>query len=106
AASAGLLLAFAYPDRVGRRRAGGDGARYTLANGRGGHIADIQNLAKQELIVAVDLDDRERDARILLAAPLTREEIEQHLAARVERVDCVEWDSREQAVIARRVVRF
>ncbi len=104
--SAGVLLAFAYPDRIGRRRAGSDGARYTLANGRGAHFADIQNLAKQELIVAVDLDDRERDARILLAAPLTREEIEQHLAELLERSDSVEWDSREQAVIARRVVRL
>ena len=33
----GLLLAFAYPDRIGRRRAGGE-RRYTLANGRGAHF--------------------------------------------------------------------
>lgn len=104
--SAGVLLAFAYPDRIGRRRAGSDGARYTLANGRGAHFAEIQNLAKQEFIVAVDLDDRERDARILLAAPLTREEIEEHLAEQLERGNSVEWDPREQAVIARRFVRL
>jgi ATP-dependent helicase HrpB len=105
-ASAGLLLAFAYPDRIGRRRPGTDGARYTLANGRGAHFADIQNLGKQEFIVAVDLDDRERDARILLAAPLTRDEIEEHLIDRLERVNSVEWSSRDQAVLARRVVRL
>jgi ATP-dependent helicase HrpB len=104
--AAGLLLAFAYPDRVGRRRPGTDGARYTLANGRGAHFADVQNLGKQEFIVAVDLDDRERDARILLAAPLTRGEIEEHLSERLERGDSVEWNSREQAVLARRVVRL
>lgn len=104
--AAGLLLAFAYPDRVGRRRAGTDGARYTLANGRGAHFADVQNLGKQEFIVAVDLDDRERDARILLAAPLTRDEIEEHLSDRLERGNSVEWNSREQAVLARRVVRL
>jgi ATP-dependent helicase HrpB len=104
--AAGLLLAFAYPDRVARRRAGTDGARYTLANGRGAHFADVQNLGKQEFIVAVDLDDRERDARILLAAPLTRDEIEEHLSDRLERGDSVEWNSREQAVLARRVVRL
>ena len=103
---AGLLLAFAYPDRVGRRRTGTDGARYTLANGRGAHFADVQNLGKQEFIVAVDLDDRERDARILLAAPLSRDEIEEHLSERLERADSVEWNSREQAVLARRVVRL
>jgi ATP-dependent RNA helicase HrpB len=105
-AGAGILLAFAYPDRVARRRPGTDGARYTLANGRGAHFADIQNLAKQEYIVAVDLDDRERDARILLAAPLTRDEIEDHLSDRLQRGESVEWNSRDQAVLARRFVRL
>ncbi len=104
--AAGLLLAFAYPDRIGRRRTGTDGARYTLANGRGAHFADVQNLGKQEFIVAVDLDDRERDARILLAAPLTRGEIEEHFSDNLARADSVEWSSREQAVLARRVVRL
>jgi ATP-dependent helicase HrpB len=105
-AAAGLLLAFAYPDRVARRRPGADGARYTLANGRGAHFADVQNLGKQEFIVAVDLDDLERDARILLAAPLTRGEIEEHLSDRLDRGESVEWNSRERAVLARRVVRL
>jgi ATP-dependent helicase HrpB len=104
-AEAGLLLAFAYPDRIGRRRPGGEG-RYTLANGRGAHFADVQSLARQELIVAVDLDDRERDARILLAAPLSRDDLEAHFADRIERGESVVWNSREQAVTARRVVRL
>jgi ATP-dependent helicase HrpB len=99
-------MAFAYPDRIARRRSGSEGARYTLANGRGAHLAEIQNLAKQEFIVAVDLDDRERDARILLAAPLARGEIEEHFSDRLERGESVEWSSREQAVIARRFVRL
>ena len=102
---AGLLLAFAFPDRIGRRRPGAD-ARYTLANGRGAHFADTQSLGRQEFIVAVDLDDRERDARILLAAPLARADIEKHLGERLERTESIEWNSREQAVIARRLVRL
>src|SRR6185312_1499313 len=102
---AGLLLAFAYPDRIGRRRPGTD-ARYTLANGRGAHFADTQSLGRQEFIVAVDLDDRERDARILLAAPLARADIETHFADRIARTESVAWNSREQAVTARRAVRL
>jgi ATP-dependent helicase HrpB len=101
----GVVLAFAYPDRIGRRRAGAEG-RFTLANGRGAHFADPQGLAKQELLVAVDLDDRERDARILLAAPLTRADIEEHMSERLRRQESVEWSSREQAVIARRTVEL
>jgi ATP-dependent helicase HrpB len=104
--AAGTLLAFAYPDRIARRRPGSDGARYTLANGRGAHFAEVQNLAKQEFIVALDLDDRERDARILLAAPLTRGEIDEYLSERLERGESVGWNSREQAVLARRFVRL
>ena len=104
--AAGILLAYAYPDRIARRRPGTDGARYTLANGRGAHLADLQNLSKQEFIVAVDLDDRERDARILLAAPLAREDIEAYLSDRLQHGESVEWNSREQAVLARRFVRL
>ena len=97
---AGLLLAFAYPDRIGRRREAGTG-RFTLANGRGAHFAEPQGLARQELIVAVDLDDSERDARILLAAPLERRALTEHFADRIRRTEVVEWNSREEAVIAR-----
>jgi ATP-dependent RNA helicase HrpB len=103
--AAGVLLAFAYPDRIGRRRQGAEG-RYTLANGRGAYFAEPQGLAKQELIVAVDLDDRDRDARILLAASLTRVDVEEYLVERLRRRETVEWSSREQAVIARRTLEL
>jgi ATP-dependent helicase HrpB len=101
--SAGLLLAFAYPDRIGRQRQGGDG-RFALANGRGAAFAGPQSLARQPYIVALDLDDRDRDARVLLAAPLTREELLEHFAARLQQRETVEWSSREQAVLARRTL--
>jgi ATP-dependent helicase HrpB len=103
--SVGGLLALAFPDRIGRQRAGGQG-RFTLTNGRGAHFAQPQGLARQELIVAVDLDDRERDASIRLAAPLSRSDIEELMAPRLQRADLVEWNAREQAVLARRVLRL
>ncbi len=102
---AGLLLAFAYPDRIGRKRAGGAG-RFILANGRGAAFAEPQGLARQELIVAVDLDDRERDARILLAAPLERRDLTEHFADRIRRRESVQWSTREQAVVARHTVEL
>ena len=102
-AAPGLLLAFAYPDRIGRRRPQGEG-RFTLANGRGAAFAEPQALAREELIVAVDLDDRERDARILLAAPLERADLAAHFAERIRSVEAVQWNAREQAVVARRTV--
>jgi len=100
AADAGLLLAFAYPDRIGRRRPGRDG-RYTLANGRGAVFDEAQALARHEFIVAVELDDRERDARILLAAPLERQRLLEYFADRIRTQQRVEWSARDAAVLAR-----
>jgi ATP-dependent helicase HrpB len=103
--AAGLLLAFAYPDRIGRRRPGDTGT-FTLTGGRGAHFAQGEALAREPFIVAVELDDRDRDALIRLAAPITKEDIEQQFAQRFERAETVEWNRREQAVLARATVRL
>jgi ATP-dependent helicase HrpB len=105
ASSPGLWLAFAYPDRIGKRRAGGEG-RYQLANGRGASFAVPESLSREELIVAVELDDREREARIQLAAPLARDELLENFAGEIVTRDEVAWDSRTEAVVARRATRF
>jgi ATP-dependent helicase HrpB len=101
----GTLLAFAYPDRVGQRRAGADG-RYQLASGRGAAFAGPESIAREEFVVAVHVDDRERDARILLAAPLARGDLLEHFGAELVREDEVAWDPRAEAVVARSTVRF
>ena len=101
----GVLLAFAYPDRIAKRRAG-DGGRYQLANGRGASFANPESIAREEFIVAVDVDDRERDARILLAAPLAREDLLDHFAAQLVEREEVIWDARAEAVVARRTLRL
>lgn len=102
---AGLLLAFAYPDRIAQRR-GDTGGRYLLANGRGAILPDTDGLTKHEYLVAVDLDGVEREARMYLAAPIDAAEIEQHFRAHLIEVSSVAWGSRERAVIARRQRRL
>ena len=105
AVSEGALLALAFPDRIGALRPGGEG-RYTLANGRGAHFPQAQSLSRQALIVAVNLDDRERDARILLAAPLQRDALEAVMPGTLQWHETIEWSRREAAVVARRELRF
>ena len=102
--STGLLLAWAYPDRIGRAR-GGDG-RYLLANGRGARFGEPQALSKSEFIVAAELDGAEREARIFLAAPLRLADLEEHFSAQIlERAEIL-WDDREHAIRARRERRL
>jgi ATP-dependent helicase HrpB len=100
----GVLLAHAYPDRIGRRR-GGTG-RYLLANGRGAAFQGPDALAAHEFLVVADLDAGEREARIQLAAPLARDDLEAEFGARIVTGERVEWDRREQAVVARRERRL
>ena len=99
-----MLLALAYPDRVGRRA--GTVRRYVLANGRGARFGEPQALAKSEFIVAAELDGADREARIFLAAPIARADIERLFAAHIEDRTRSLWDEREQAIRARRERRL
>jgi ATP-dependent helicase HrpB len=101
----GALLAIAFPDRIGQRREGAQG-RYLLANGRGAAFAHAASLARAPYIVAAALDDRDREARIDLAAPLPREALEQLYAGHITTEESFGWDTREGAVLWRRTRRF
>lgn len=100
---AGVLVALAYPDRIAQRR--GDG-RYRLSGGGGAYVDPTDALAAQEFLAVADLDGAARDARIYLAAPLTRAEIEEAFAGDIADADTVAWDNREHIVQARRQRRL
>ena len=103
--SAGGLLACAYPDRIGKRRAGG-APRYLLANGRGAVFAESGGIAGSEYVVALDLDDTGSEARILLAAPLDTAELMRVAGARARTQREVHWSAQEECVVAREVVQL
>ncbi|MEQ9400969.1 MAG: ATP-dependent helicase HrpB [Longimicrobiales bacterium] len=88
----GLLLAFAYPDRLARRRAGESG-RFLLRNGRGAAFREAQTLGGADWIVAAELDDRGSEARIFRAAPVDLADVESAFAHAIEERDEVSWDA-------------
>ncbi len=94
----GLLLAFAYPDRIAQRRGRG---RFLLRNGRGAMLIGPQPLEEEPYLVAAELDDQGPSGRIFLAAPITRAELEEHFADQIECRTEVSWDREAQAVRAR-----
>ena len=107
---AGRILAWAFPDRIAQRRGaidGPSGGRYLLANGRGAALLQVSTLGSAPMLVAVDLDDADAaEAHIRVAAPLTREELEESLGEHVAEETQSGFDVREQALYARRVRRL
>ncbi len=101
----GSVVALAYPDRIAQKRSGAPGS-FRLAGGSGALLPSADPLAAEEFLAVAELDGDVRNARIFLAAPIARQEIEDLFAAHIESVDAVAWDGRQQAVLARRQRRL
>lgn len=74
ALSVGLLLAFAYPERIAKARSAGSG-QYLLANGRGATLEASQRLARETHLVIAEMTGAAQQARILSAASFTEADI-------------------------------
>jgi ATP-dependent helicase HrpB len=101
--SLGSILALGYPDRIAKNR--GKGA-FTLANGRGGNIDQASPLAREPFIAVAELTGSAANARIVLAAPITLEEIEHRFADRIENRDEVSFDDKSLSLRGRRSRRL
>jgi ATP-dependent helicase HrpB len=73
ALSDGLLLAFAYPERIARAR--GPQGEFQLVSGRGAFLEATDALARETWLSVAELGGGERRDRILLAAPLEEAEL-------------------------------
>jgi len=97
----GLLLAIAYPDRIGQRQRGSE-PRYILANGRGAVFTHPDPLATEPYLVIAELDAGSQWARIDMAAPVAQKDIEELYQAEIAESETVAWDERAGAVRASR----
>jgi ATP-dependent helicase HrpB len=97
--STGVMLAFAFPDRVARNRGNGG---FVLANGRGATVDQTSALARAPYIAIAELTGTAAQGRILLAAPITAADIEQHFADQIEVADEISFDRDAMALRARR----
>src|SRR6202048_2765770 len=97
--STGVMLAFAFPDRVARNRGN---ASFVRANGRGAAVEQTSALARTPYIAVAELTGTAANGRILLAAPITQAEIEQHFADQIETADEISFDRGAIALRARR----
>jgi ATP-dependent helicase HrpB len=97
--STGVMLAFAFPDRVARNRGNGS---FVLANGRGAAVEQTSSLARAPYIAVGELTGTAASGRILLAAPIAQDEIEHHFADQIESAEDITFDRGAMALRARR----
>jgi len=101
--SDGLLLAFAYPERVARAR--GPQGEFQLVSGRGAFVEPTDALARETWLAVAELGGGERRDRILLAAPLDEPELLSAFADQLETEDRLE-ESGAGRLRAKRLTRL
>ena len=102
---AGVLLALAYPERIGKAREKGS-LRYQTVAGTGAVLPARSALARTELLAIGEVDAGGPEARILLAAPLSPEDLLACFGSSIVEEEHTDWDSTDEAVCAVRIRRL
>lgn len=102
---AGTLLALAYPDRIARKRTPNDNT-FLTSLGKGVFFTQPNNLTINEYIVAIHLDGNLKNAKIFLAAPYSKQDLEDEFENRFKKVNTVFWNKKTMAVEAKEEIIF
>lgn len=97
----GLLLAFAYPERIAAARPGNN-AQFQLSNGKIAQISHKDDLAHESWLAVAHLDAREGMGKIWLAAPLNPKD----LVPLLQNKEVLTWDRKKGGLIAHSEIRI
>ena len=98
----GVLLALAYPERIARRRPDRAGL-YQLSGGTTAALPSGSTLTRNEYLAIADVEAWAGNAKIHLAAPLAKKDLEKVFGDRITGQTKVEWSDSEKKVVSRRV---
>jgi ATP-dependent helicase HrpB len=98
---AGLLVAYAFPERIASARPGNN-AQFQLSNGKYAAIGHKDDLAHEPWIAVANMDLRSGLGKIFLAAPLNPKDLV-HLVKEQEQIV---WDTRKGGVVATKSMRI
>lgn len=99
--AAGILTALAYPDRLAQRESTG---KVRLITGQRASLPT--ELFSEADYYGIAHLDAGQHPRILLAAPLSKEEVLQHFETQLIQTEEVRWDNTTNRVVARRIVKL
>jgi len=101
----GVLLAFAYPDRIAKLR-NAKSATYLLANAKGAKLHEQDDLFNTGFLVIADVDAKNTNASIYKAIALSHADIESHLQEHLEVYEDVLWNEEHARVEAKKVTKL
>ncbi|MCW8865323.1 MAG: ATP-dependent helicase HrpB, partial [Colwellia sp.] len=100
----GLLLAYAYPERVAKtRKTSGD---YICANGKGVCLSEQDALVSEDFLVVADLMQTNNTLRVRLAASIELSQIEQVFAQEFVEKEHAQFDETSGKIIARKQTKL
>jgi len=97
----GLLLAYAYPERIAAARPGNN-AQFQLANGKIAQLGHKDDLAHESWLAVAQLDARDGMGKIWMAAPLNPKD----LAPMLKTKEVLEWDRKKGGLQAHAEIRI
>ena len=101
----GLLLAFAYPDRIASQR-NSKSNRYLLSGGKGALLNEEDSLFNEPYLVIADLDTKEMNAHIYSAVSISKALIEEHFSKLIIQERLTKWNEELQRVEARELTKL
>ena len=97
----GLLLAYAYPERIAFARPGNN-AQFQLANGKYAMVGHKDDLSHEPWLAVAHMDLRDGLGNIFLAAPLNPKD----LLSMVKEQELIIWDTRKGGIIATKELKI
>jgi ATP-dependent helicase HrpB len=97
----GILLAYAYPERIAFARPGNN-AQFQMANGKIAMAGHKDDLAHETWLAVAQVNEREGAGKIFMASALNPKD----LAPLVKTKEVITWDTKKGGLIATRDVRI
>jgi len=86
-----VLLLFAYPDRLAKRRTKNDN-KYILSNAKGAILHTEDSLFNQEYLIVANLHAHDKDSTINLALSITMTEIEEYFSSFIVNKESINYN--------------
>lgn len=101
----GVLLLFAYPDRLAAQRAKNDN-RYKLSNGKSAIVHVENSMFNQEFLVVSSLNANEKDSYINLAARISLNQIQEYFSSYIIKKESITYNQEHKRFDIRQSSHF